>query len=65
MPIKEKMLRCHESQYTWLKEHDNIDYVEFMKTISSFRGMQCGVKYAEAFRQYMAWGRLKPQRILP
>jgi len=63
--VKEKMLLCHQSQYKWLKEHDNIDYVEFMKSIASFRGRQCGVKYAEAFQVYQVWGRIKPQRLLP
>ncbi len=57
--IKEKMLLCHQSQYKWLKEHDKIDYVEFMKALSAFRGTQCGVKYAEGFRQHLAWGRIK------
>lgn len=65
MEIKEKMLLCHQSQYKWLKEHDNIDYVEFMKNLSAFRGAQCGVKYAEGFRPYLAWGRIKPYRLLP
>jgi len=63
--IKEKMLLCHQSQYKWLKEHDNIDYVEFMKNIASFRGRQCGVKYAEAFQVYQVWGRIRPERLLP
>ncbi len=65
MPIKEKMLLCHQSQYTWLKEHDKIDYVDFMKGLNQFRGTQCGVKYAEGFRQHLVWGRIKPYRLLP
>ena len=65
MQTKEKMLLCHQSQYKWLQTHDGIDYVEFMKQLSSFRGTQCGVKYAEGFRQYFVWGRIKPERILP
>jgi len=65
MEIKEKMLLCHKSQYTWLKEHDNIDYVEFMKKLSALRGLQCGVKYAEGFSQYQTWGRILPKRLLP
>lgn len=62
---KEKMLSCHESQCKWLKEHDGIDYVEFMRKVASFRGLQCGVKYAEGFRNYLVWGRIKPKRLLP
>jgi len=63
--IKEKMLLCHQSQARWLLEHDKIDYAEFMRDISRFRGIQCGVRYAEAFRQYQAWGRIKTVRLLP
>jgi len=63
--IKEKMLLAHQSQYKWLKEHDGIDYVEFMRKVASFRGLQCGVKYAEGFRNYSVWGRIKPRRLLP
>lgn len=62
---KEKMLLCHQSQAKWLKEHDNIDYIEQMRRLASFRGQQCGVKYAEAFQVYQVWGRTKPERLLP
>ncbi len=63
--IKREMIACHESQAKWLKEHDNIDYVEFAMLQSAFRGMQCGVKYAEAFRLKRVWGRIPTKRYLP
>lgn len=63
--IKEKMLLCHQSQYKWLLEHDKIDYVEYMKALARLRGVQCNVRYAEGFRQYQVWGRIKPIRLLP
>ena len=63
--IKEKMLRCHQSQYLWLKKLGKIDYVDFMKTQSAFRGYQCGVRYAEGFIPYQAWNRVQPRRLLP
>jgi len=65
METKEKMLLCHQSQYVWLQEHDHIDYVDFMKSQAKFRGIQCGVKYAEGFRQYQVWGRMVAKRLLP
>ncbi|MCX5643042.1 MAG: PIG-L family deacetylase [Candidatus Omnitrophica bacterium] len=62
---KGKALRCHQSQYRWLLDHDGIDYIDFMKQHSAFRGVQCGVKYAEAFQRYAVWGRIKPGCSLP
>jgi N-acetylglucosamine malate deacetylase 1 len=62
---KVKMLLCHESQRRWLAEHDNIDYVDTMSVVARFRGIQCGVRYAEAFRAERAWPRLRPARLLP
>ncbi len=62
---KREMIACHKSQAQWLKEHDNIDYVEFAMLQSAFRGMQCGVKYAEAFRLKRVWGRIPTKRYLP
>jgi len=62
---KEKMLLCHQSQYKWLLEHDKIYYVDFMKSISRFRGIQCAALYADGFCQYRVWGRISPARLLP
>lgn len=62
---KGRALLCHQSQYKWLRDHDGIDYVQFMKAHSAFRGTQCGVPFAEAFQAYRVWGRIKPGRLLP
>ena len=62
---KKQMLLCHKSQHEWLEDHDSIDLVEFMETLAKFRGMQCGVRYAEAFRRCDAWGRIPTKRLLP
>jgi LmbE family N-acetylglucosaminyl deacetylase len=63
--MKKKMLACHESQITWMKEHDKIDFIDFMMTITKFRGLQANVKYAEAFRKADVWPRNVTQRLLP
>jgi len=63
--IKREMIACHESQARWLKEHDNIDYVEFAMKQSAFRGVQCGVAYAESYRLHRVWGRIPTKRFLP
>jgi LmbE family N-acetylglucosaminyl deacetylase len=59
------MLRAHQSQLQWLSEHDAIDPVEAMRTAAAYRGGQCGVRFAEGFRQLLVWPRVVPQRLLP
>ena len=63
--IKTKAVLCHESQVVWLAAHDNIDLGEYIKRRSKFRGNQCGVDEAEAFRPCTVSGRVKPYRLLP
>ena len=62
---KIQMNHCHESQIKWLKEHDGIDFLDFVRTVSKFRGLQSGCEYAEGFRQCQAWPRLTTKRLLP
>jgi LmbE family N-acetylglucosaminyl deacetylase len=63
--MKDKMLATHESQVVWLKDHDDIDMVEVGRTISRFRGIQCGVQYAECFSQCMVALKVTTKRMLP
>ena len=63
--LKLEMLECHESQLKWMRDHDNIDFAEFVRTCSRFRGLQCGVDYAEAFTQCLAWPKITTKRMLP
>lgn len=62
---KRRMLECHASQLEWLRDHDDIDIVDFMTVVSKTRGIQAGVAFAEGFREADAWPRTKPQRVLP
>ena len=62
---KLKMLACHESQIKWMLEHYKIDFIDFVRTCSKYRGLQCGVPYAEGFRQYAGWPRFSTKRLLP
>ncbi len=59
------MLECHVSQLKWMRDHDGIDFAEFVKSCSRFRGLQSGVQYAEAFTQCMAWPKVCTKRLLP
>ncbi len=62
---KVAMLEAHDSQLTWLRDHDGIDVVDQMKTATRYRGMQCGVAYAEGFRPCQTWLRGSTRRLLP
>ena len=55
----------HESQVKWMKDHDGIDFLDFVRTVSKFRGLQCGVKYAEGFKACRTWPRQTTKRLLP
>lgn len=65
--ITEKLeaLNCHHSQIDWMREHDHIDFLDFVKTCSKYRGLQCGVRYAEGFQNERVWPRQTVQRMLP
>ncbi|MBI1877956.1 MAG: PIG-L family deacetylase [Chloroflexi bacterium] len=65
METKRQMLACHQSQLSWLKDHDNIDVMEFMEVVARARGFQCNVPYAEGFRSADVWPRTPAQRLLP
>ncbi len=63
--VKKKMLAYHKSQLTWIKGHHTSDAVELLETMAKLRGLQCGVKYAEAFHKAQLWGKIKPKNYLP
>ncbi len=63
--LKIDMLNCHESQIVWMKEHDNIDFPDMVRTCSRYRGYQCGAEYAEGFRQCQVYLKGTTKRLLP
>jgi LmbE family N-acetylglucosaminyl deacetylase len=65
METKVAMLEAHESQLSWLREHDGIDVTDQMTVTARFRGQQCGVAYAEAFAPCLRWLRGTTSRLLP
>ena len=62
---KIEMLNCHESQIVWMRDHDNIDFPDMVKTCSRYRGFQCGADYAEGFRQCLVYLKGTTKRYLP
>jgi N-acetylglucosamine malate deacetylase 1 len=59
------MLSNFKSQITWLKDHDNVDFIDMIEVQARSRGYQCGVAYAEGFRFENVWPRSRPYRLLP
>jgi len=65
MATKIEAMSQHASQIGWIKEHHETDILELIEVVARFRGLQCGVRYAEGFRCMEAWGRLVTRRLLP
>lgn len=70
MDIKMAMCREHKSQTVWMQENykDTMagkDFFEQYRTIAKYRGLQCGVEYAEGFRMANDAFRVVPYRVLP
>ena len=55
----------YASQLEWVAQRGEDDMMEDFKVVSRLRGMQCGVKYAEAFRVCPTAARAVPYRVLP
>ncbi len=65
LEVKLGMYSKHESQHKYLSEREGIDFTDVIRTTAHFRGLQCGVEFAEAFRAYAVWPRLSCRRHLP
>ncbi len=62
---KLQALSRHASQVRWLADHDGVDFLDFVRTVAKFRGLQCGAAYAEGFRVCQTWPRVPTSRVLP
>ena len=67
MQLKRDALAKHLTQADWLQTDTmgNVRPLDFIEIIARFRGLQCAVLYAEAFRPCQAWLRNAPKRLLP
>jgi len=72
MEIKVAMMKEHKSQVLWMQDNykdslgdEKKDFFDDFVTLAKFRGTQCGVEYAEAFRMAYDAYRVVPYRVLP
>ncbi len=65
LPTKIAMLESFQSQIPFLKRYFDMDIVEQVETAARYRGIQAGVRYAEAFRRYQGagWGNLTVREL--
>jgi LmbE family N-acetylglucosaminyl deacetylase len=59
-----ELLRLHQSQMK-NAQRSGWDLVEYARIVGAFRGLQCGVKYAEGFRPALAFPRVRAGNLLP
>ncbi len=62
---KLQALAFHKSQFAWMGTFQTKDLGDFTRTISEFRGIQCGFPYAEAFRAFRMHGYMANHKLLP
>ena len=65
MDMKIEVVGCHRTQLDWINESTGRDVQDELVTTARYRGLQCGTRYAEAFRHTLAVGRGRPERLLP
>lgn len=63
--VKRRMLACHKSQSAWLEDQYQMSYLDFIESTGRYRGLQAGVRYAEAFRSSPTWPRRPGAGLLP
>jgi LmbE family N-acetylglucosaminyl deacetylase len=62
---KIKMMLENKSQIEWLRKVHDYDAIEVIELTARFRGLQAGVKYAEAFVQKKMCPQVLTKRVLP
>lgn len=60
-----ELVRMHKSQMINMATFGGWDLVTYSEIMNRFRGLQCGVPYAEAFRAETRWPRAQPYEFLP
>jgi len=60
-----ELLRLHKSQMANMQTSGGWDLVKYSRVVGAFRGIQCGVEYAEGFKPALAWPRVRPGNYLP
>jgi len=60
-----ELVRLHKSQMANSLTWGGLDLVKLAQIMGAFRGLQCGVEYAEGFKPALAFPRLHASNVLP
>jgi LmbE family N-acetylglucosaminyl deacetylase len=60
-----ELVRLHKSQMANMQTSGGWDLVKYSQVVGAFRGIQCGVEFAEGFKPALAWPRVRPGNYLP
>lgn len=60
---KQELLHLHRSQMTHMSRTAGWNLADYSAIVGAFRGLQCGVTYAEAFRPALTWPRFGPSPL--
>ena len=52
------MMLAYESEISVWQDHPVLPWMEWMEVTGRYRGIQSGVRYAEAFRPLRKWGNM-------
>ncbi len=62
---KRNMMLAYESEIKAWEDDPVMPWMEWMEVTARYRGIQVGMRYAEAFRPLHTWGSLSSERRLP
>ena len=65
MATKRAMVSEHRSQLAYLQGTFGTDILDHIEVHARFRGLQAGVRHAEAFHVCRTWHRVRTTRVLP
>jgi LmbE family N-acetylglucosaminyl deacetylase len=63
--MKRRMIECYESEVAQWRDDPVFSWLEWLEVNSRYRGIQSGVRCAEAFRRANKWGVRSTKRLLP
>ena len=65
MDEKLQAIRAHKSQFAWMQEFMEDDFLDYAQALSRYRGFQAGCKFAEGFVSHKMYAFMSNPRMLP